>query len=275
MKRLIVFLFVLGTLFLFQSCTQENNDDNPDNLAAPSIPNPALFTIPVQSFGVQSGKETSTTRNDKSNWIHAGLSVLVWNTVVFVHTAVPIAAFGNAFDYEAKYIGDLTWEWAYEYQAPPANGSITYDVTLTGTYIDNNDQVQWTMTVSEQGSGKDFVWYEGIVTVGHSEGTFTVNKDPENPQPYMEIAFQRNTSDNNVTIRFSNVLAGDEGQGDYIEWRTQNGQEFDRGYDVWNKQSLLQIEANEIQKDGRVKHPAHFGDENWHCWDTDQFNIDC
>jgi len=275
MKRIIYIFFAVGILFALQSCNKDSNDDNPDNLAAPAIPDTALFTIPTQSFGVAGGKDTSSTRNDKSNWIHAGLNVLVWNTVVFVNTAIPIAAFGHAFDYEAEYIGNLTWEWTYEYQSPPDNGSKKYDVSLTGKYINSNDEVAWTMAVNEQGSSAKFVWYEGIVSVNHTGGSFTVNKDPLNPKPYMKIDFTRKVATNDVTIRFSNVLSGDVGEGDYIEWRTQNGETFDRGYDVWNKESLLEIEANDVSKDGRVKHPIHFGDEEWHCWDTDQFNIDC
>ena len=105
MRRSIYLFFVLGILFTLQSCTQEGSNDNPDNLAAPSIPPTSLFTIPTQSFGLVSDKESTSTRNDKSNWIHAGLNILVWNSVVFTYTAVPVAAFGHSFDYKAEYLG--------------------------------------------------------------------------------------------------------------------------------------------------------------------------
>lgn len=274
MKRLMFLFFVAGILFSLQSCTEEASD-NPDNLKAPTLPPTSLFTIPTQSFGVKDDKEASVTRNDKSNWIHAGVNVLVWNSVVFVNTAIPIAAFGRAFDYEAEYIGDLTWEWKYEYQAPPANGAKKYDVSLTGEYISNNEEVAWTMTVNEQGSSNKIVWYEGTVATNHTASTFIVNKDPEDPKPYMRISSTKNFDTNEVVIRFSNILAGDPGNGDYIEWRANSGAEYDRAYDVFTNDNLLEIEANEIMKDGRVKDPKHFGDSEWHCWDVDQFNIDC
>ncbi len=275
MKRLIFLFCILGMLFTFQSCTDEGSNDNPDNLKAPIIPSTSLFTIPTQSFGLKEDKKTSSSRNDKSNWIHAGLNVLVWNTVVFVHTAVPITAFGHAFDYEAEYRGDLTWEWKYEYVAPPANGSKKYDVSLTGQYISNNTEVAWTMTVTEEGGSNGFVWYEGVVSIDHSSSNFTVNMDPTSPKPYMMLTSTRNLDSGDVTIRFSNVLANDPGNGDYIEWRTHNGNEYDRAYDVLTGDSLLEIGGNETSKIGRVKHPKHFNDSDWHCWDENQFNIDC
>jgi hypothetical protein len=275
MKRLMLLFFTFGILFTLQSCNSDDHSDNPDNLTAPIIPSTALFTIPTQSFGLVGDKESASTRSGKSNWIHAGLNVLVWNSVVFVNTAVPIAAFGHAFDYEAGYIGNLTWEWKYQYQSPPDHGAKKYDVSLTGKYINDGTEVAWTMTVNEAGDSNKFIWYEGVVSTDHTGGIFTINHDPLDPQPYMSIAFSRNSDTQDVTIRFSNVLAGDPGIGDYIEWRTHNGNAYDRAYDVFTDDSLLEIEANQVQKNGRVKHPAHFNDNEWHCWDTFQFDIDC
>ena len=265
----------MGILFTLQSCTQEGSIENPDNLAAPSLPPTSLFTIPTQSFGLVSDKESSSTRNEKSNWIHAGLNVLVWNSVVFINTAVPIAAFSHSFEYKPEFLGNKTWEWKYQYQAPPVDGSKKYDVSLTGKYISNIEEVAWTMTVTEEGNSNGFVWFEGVVSTDHSMARFTVNKDPQDPKPYMEISSSRNLDSNDVTIRFSNILANDPGKGDYIEWRTHNGNEYDRAYDVFTNDDLLEIEANESSKEGRVKHPSHFNDDEWQCWDSDKFNIDC
>ena len=275
MKRSIYLLFILGILFTLQSCTKDDPIDNPQNLSAPSIPPVSLFTIPTQTFGVAGDNNTISTRNDKSNWVHAGVNVLVWNSVVFVNTAIPIAAFGRSFDYDPEYLGDLTWEWTYEYQAPPEHGSKKYDVSLTGQYISENEEVAWTMNVNESGNSNKFTWYEGIVSKDHTTGLFTINKDPFNPKPYMSISFDKKIASNDITIRFSNVLANDPGNGDYIEWRTDNGSEYDRAYDVSIEGGLLEIQANEANENGRVKHPSHFNDSEWHCWNTNQVNIDC
>jgi len=275
MKGLIKLFIVLGIFFTFQSCTQESNDDNPDNLAAPIIPSESLFTIPTQSFGVVGDKESSSSRNSKSNWAHAGLNVLLWNSVVFVNTSVPIAAFRRAFDFKAEYIGNMTWEWNYHYQAPPANGSKKYDVSLTGKLINNKEEVAWTMTVTEEVSGNSFIWYEGVISRDHSSGNFTINKDPQDPKPYMNLSFVKNLDTDDISIKFTNVSTADPGLGDYIEWSTDKDNEYDRAYDVFTKDDLLEIQSNSILKNGKVKHPSHFNDDEWHCWDTNRFNIEC
>ena len=43
---------------------------------------------------------------------------------------------------------------------------------------------------------------------------------------------------------------------------------YDAMYDIFNKgqNNLTEIKWNRTSKDGRVKDPAHFGDEDWHCW---------
>jgi hypothetical protein len=275
MKKSLYLFVILGMLFTLQSCQKDDVNGAPNNLTAPSIPPAALFTIPTQSFGVTGSNNAISTRNDKSNWIHAGLNVLAWNTVVFVNTAVPLTAFGKAFDYDPVYLGDLTWEWAYQYQAPEENGATKYDVSLTGQYISDNNEVVWTMVVNVTGDSNKFTWYEGIVSRDHSSGLFTLNENPQNPNPYMSISFAKKEDNNDVTIRFSNIKANDPGIGDYIEWRTENGNEYDRAYDVFNKNSLLEIQASGATDKGRVRHPSHFNDNEWHCWNAAHNNIDC
>ncbi|MDF1699251.1 MAG: hypothetical protein P1U56_25575 [Saprospiraceae bacterium] len=275
MKKSFFLFLALGFILALQSCTKEDALEAPDNLAAPSIPPTDVFTIPTQTFGIAEDQTIATTRNDKSNWVHAGLNVLVWNTVVFVNTAIPIAAFGHSFNYESEFIGDLTWQWKYEYQAPPANGSTKYDVTLTGQYINNLEDVAWKMVVQEAGTSNEIVWYEGIVKANHSEGSFTVNRYPQNPEPYVTLSFNKDFDKDNVTIRFTNVIPNDPGNGDFIEWMAEPTGEYDRHYDVSTDGNLIEIEANELEKNGRVKDPKHFEDEEWHCWDTNQKNIDC
>jgi len=274
MKRLIQLFLILVLAVSMQSCVKENNNA-PQNLDAPEIPSTVFLNIPTQSFGLTSDKETSSTRNDKSNWIHAGLNVLVWNTVVFANTAVPINAFSRAIDHEAKFIGDLTWEWSYIFKAPVKDGGDVYDVTLTGQYISNNEEVDWTMTVKNQANNNKFVWYEGVTSKRNLTGNFTINKSPNNPQAYMNLSYTRTAESSDISIRFSNVQQGDPGQGDYIEWRTTEGAEYDRAYDVFTKNNLLEIESNSVIDNGRVKDPKHFNDSEWHCWGANKVSIDC
>lgn len=273
MKKLIGLIMIFGLIVSLQSCMQEKGTDNPDNLVAPTLPSTEFLIIPTQEFGFVSDEKKSSTRNDKSNWIHAGVNILVWNTVVFVHTTAPIAAFGHAFNYKAEYIGDSSFEWKYQYDHQ--EDGVTYDVSLIGQYISDQTEVAWTMYLNVQGNNEKFLWFEGIVPVGNKSGKFVFYKDPNNPKKYMELAYDKEHEFEGISIRFTNILPGDAGNGDYIEWIARNGGDYDREYDVMMNGNLLEMEGNENTKDGRVKDPKHFNDSEWHCWDESRNNIDC
>ena len=181
MKNSIYLILSLGLILGLQSCMKEKET----SLQPPIIPPSALFTIPTSSFGVVDEKESSTTRTNKSNWVHAGLNVLFWNSVVFTNTAVPVAAFNRALDHESEFIGDKTWEWKYDYTTPPSHGSKKYEVSLTGQVSQDNAQVFWMMRVIDSANSKEFTWYEGTIDKDNRIGDFTFYKEPSNPEPYM------------------------------------------------------------------------------------------
>jgi len=37
----------------------------------------------------------------------------------------------------------------------------------------------------------------------------------------------------------------------------------------------MEINWNKPANNGRVKDEAHFGDQDWHCWDADQQDTGC
>lgn len=53
--------------------------------------------------------------------------------------------------------------------------------------------------------------------------------------------------------------------------------EFNRFYDIFNieNDNLLEINWNETDKNGRVKDPIKYGDDEWHCWDQDLQDSEC
>ena len=44
---------------------------------------------------------------------------------------------------------------------------------------------------------------------------------------------------------------------------------YEAFYDIYNAADVNQvdIDANRTSNEGRVRNPAHFGDEEWHYWD--------
>lgn len=279
MKRSYFAFVLLLAVLLFSSCLEQTPDVDP--MVAPEIPPAELYVMPADAL---EDADTDTTAGATSgatygNWIYAGVNLLVWNTAIVLQAGVPVAAFGHALNENAVYIGNATFEWSYQYVAPPALGGKTYDVVLTGQYINNSQEVEWIMTTSEVGSAASFVWYTGISSVDFSEATFTINHRPFNPQPYLQIDYARNADNTEASIRYTNVNPSNAGIGGYLEYRVDTGNDFDRAFDIQggadNPSIFIEIQWNEAQKNGRVKSQNHFGDNNWHCWDSNHADIAC
>lgn len=279
MKNLFVIFACIFALALFSSCEKDTLIENPEteNLVAPPLPPASFFTIPTEAFDDNLVNNTVDERSDtKQHWIHAGLNILVWNTVFFVNMALPTQAFGMAFDHEPQYIGNNTFEWAYQYQAPPSLGEGTYLISLQGQYIEDNQSVKWVMTASEVGGFPDFVWYTGVMATDLSSASFTLNRNPENPQPYVRFDIENDVANETFGLLFTNVIPNDPNNGTYIEYKIVNDEIYNREYNVLiAPDNLLEIQFNEEGGNGRVKHPAHFNNEEWHCWDEEQMDLDC
>lgn len=277
MRKSILFFALLLSLSIFQSCEKESFDNgNPDNLVAPTLPTTDLYSIPTAALRDDEADNIANSAPPGvtyKNWIHAGLNLLVWNTVVVSQVTLPIAAFAEAFNHQAEFIGNATFEWAYQYTAPGAN---IYNISLTGQYISNTQEVDWVMTASKVGGFSDIIWYTGSTNQGNTQGTFTLNRNSNNPEPYLELAYTRNNSNNDGVVRYTNVAPNDPGNGNYIEYRTESSNTFNRAFDLdLGSGNFLEIQWNEPSGEGRVKHENHFNDTEWHCWNVDKVDVDC
>ncbi|MFT6335656.1 MAG: hypothetical protein ACI86M_003172 [Saprospiraceae bacterium] len=145
-------------------------------------------------------------------------------------------------------------------------GGKKYEVSLIVQYINDNKEVAWTMTVSGTGFPQDFVRYEGKVYTDNSLGTLKINTVSADSKPYLDLSFDKNVDSNDISIWFSNILEDHKGLGYYIKWRTTNGNEYDRAYDVTIENNLLEIQANHANANGKVKDPKCFNDSEWHWW---------
>ena len=284
MKNLSWIFALLLTVGLFQSCAKEEplQEEPPANLKAPEIPPMAMFTMPTESFD-ETAVDTSEFGSGGGggpvsyyNWFHSAVNLVFWNAAIRLHMALPTAAFGAAVSQPAVYIGDLTFLWEYTYVAPPAQGNQTYHVQLTGQFTPDLEDVLWTLTVSQEGGFTDFVWYTGISSTQQNEGMFTLNWNPDNPQSYLQLDYSGDNSTGEGTLRFTNVVTGSPDFGQYIEYRERPADPYDRAFDVQGDPGyFLEIQWNEDAKDGRVRHPFNFGDDQWHCWDSNLMDVEC
>lgn len=90
-------------------------------------------------------------------WLNAAAHVTVWNTIITIGLAVPVAAFRESFNHEGVYQGNKEWAWTYDVTTPDA----VYTADLHGTIKDTT--VLWEMYVSRAGVFEDFLWYYGEV----------------------------------------------------------------------------------------------------------------
>lgn len=277
MKKLCFFLITALTLSLFQSCEKDPIDNQTEEVA-PKIPPQESFIMPFTGFEeVDTTEFTDVHAEARSvetfqNWFYAGTNILVWNTVLTLNLAVPVASFGEAFNHDPVYAGNGVFEWAYSYN----HLGSSYNAVLSGQFINNGADVEWVMSISKVGGFSDVVYYTGVVAADHSEANWTLYHRPLNPEPYLGISYQKDASTNDFTIRYTNVVPNSPDNGQYIEYRTSSDSNFNRAYDVFlNTNNFLEMEWNEPANNGRVKNPHRFNDEEWHCWDIDLSDIDC
>lgn len=280
MKKLFFALTILASALVFQSCDKDNDViDIPPGLQAPEIPSAVLYTIPTYEIAQDSvaGGEDILTRGafSRDNWIHAGLSLFVWNSIVVVNLALPVSAIAEAFNHDWVYIGNNTFAWTYQHTADPMLGGATYNIVLTGQYI-SNDEVEWILTASQVGGFQSFEWVKAVVATDHTEAEFTIYRNPGNAEQYLRINSTYQPFDQVASVRLTNVIAGDPGNGHFIEYGADNNIEHNRSFHVFGGAgNTMDIEWNEPQRFGRVMHLAHFGDAEWHCWDANYFDVDC
>ena len=282
MKSLYLFLLMTLSISLFQSCQKETIDDGKEE-TAPTLPPEELFIMPFAGF--EDADTTGLTSNDQltsfgpngeigtyQSWFFAATNLVIWNSVITLNTIIPVASFREAFNHQGQIVSPGVFVWEYDHII----AGVTYSASLTGEIL-NPEEVKWTMVISQENGWQNVEWYSGIVKTDHSGASWTLNHKPNNPEAFLDITYNKNVSAGTFDIRYTNMIPGNPNNGDYIEFRAETGTGFNRAYDVSkeNGTDLLEIEWNKPNNNGRVRNEKHFGDTEWHCWDTDLRGIDC
>lgn len=271
-KSGFLFALLFAATFIVQSCQKDANDPYAGK-EAPQLPAPATFVMPMDKTFEEFTEDDLYDRS-ATNWVHAAANVLVWNTILTANLVVPVLAFHESFNHPAVYQGYGVWLWEYSV----SDNSGTYHAKLYGELL-ATEEVKWDMYVSKVGGFTDVHWYTGITAWDQSYATWTLNFNPINPQPFIGIQYQADNGNGVASIRYTNIIPGNAGNGGYIEYRegAYNGGDFDRAYDVFKIEidNLLEINWNNADHHGRVKDQEKFGDTDWHCWDTALQDTQC
>ncbi len=278
MKKLS-FVFALAlSVFFMQSCQKDEITEPIDPHAgkeAPQLPAPETFLMPFSAFSEPEADTPRITPRELTNWGYSAANVLVWNTVLTIHLAIPTLAFYESFNHQPEYQGNGVWLWAYE--VADGNG-VRYQAELYGELLASSE-VKWDMYISQSGGFSRVHWYSGITANDQSYARWALNFDPNNPRPFIDIDYRRDNGNGAAAIRYTNAIPGVPENGGFIEYREGAGAAdgFDRAYDVYKAEidNLLEINWDSVNHNGRVKDAEKYQDQEWHCWGTDLRDMDC
>ncbi|WP_185152738.1 hypothetical protein, partial [Fulvivirga aurantia] len=208
---------------------------------------------------------------ESNNWAVAATTVGVWNTILAVNLAIPVSAFKAAISQKPSYDSDRAlWVWRFDYDVVGR----TYSSELTAGFV--NDGVEWNMYISQQNGFQDVLWYSGVMNTGGTEGYWMLNIDGDSPRDFLRIDWEKENEEIGK-IKYTSIDATADLNGSYIEYSKSADVEFNRSYDIYidKDDNLVEIDWNSNDGNGRIKNSDFYGDDLFHCWDTNFENIDC
>lgn len=250
----MAFMLSFSIIFLASSCDKEPVADRP------VLPPIESLVMDFGDFNQQpdAKKGTETYRN----FLHSYFTVWFWNVATTVTFAVPVTAYAYALQQDAVYLGDHTWEWAFDITI----ASVSYTVTLTGKRL-NNEEFSMEMVVAGSATPEETVrWFEGVVRYDHTHATWDFFQ--EGTEVVLEAEWNKDFETGEGDLTYTYVEAGHEQEGSFIMLSYMPEEFYDAAYTVSLATGMVNIEWNTETREGRVKDSVKFGDSEWHCWDT-------
>lgn len=259
-------------LVLILSCSKDSTGPQE---TPPELPPKISFVMDFSGFPSE-GKTSLPKPGDlqfqsRQNWGWAAANVVVWNTVITVNLIVPVTAFLVSFNHQPVRQAAGHWMWTYNFNV----GNDQFTAELHGMV--SGDGIDWEMYISKQGAYSKFLWYYGGADLAYTHGEWTLNKDPQNAVPYIEIAWNRNVQDSTADIKYTNVMEDNADVGSYIWYGVTNEFPYDLFYEIYAEQyqNSTMIQWSSDSKAGRVRDPLHFENSLWHCWNELLEDAEC
>lgn len=238
---------------------------------APELPPASTFVIDMSTFtGNQQKSIAVDDTTKKTNFGFAAFTVGVWNIVITLGMAIPVASFLESFKHEAVQVETGHWKWSYNFYA----NNILHLAELHGIV---SDSIRWEMYITKEGSFTNFKWYTGTSDLLSTNGYWILYQAPDKPQPLLRIDWSRNPADSTGETQYTNIIPGGTENGGYIHYGVNHDIPFDAFYNIYNKgkDNLTEIQWNRTTIEGRIKDTLIFNDNNWHCWNSLQYNMIC
>jgi hypothetical protein len=279
MKKTTSFLLVLTLVAgLFWGCEKK---DNP-----PVLPPAGTMSIDFSTFvtpaksALTDGDAKGVWLADRTNWTLAATTAGVWNIILALNLAIPVASFDLAIDKTPVFLEDR-WEWSYNFNVVGA----TYKSRLTGQIVSNN--VKWEMYISREGAGAfaELLWFEGTSKTDGKSGQWILNHSLQFPEPMLQIDWESAGSDVSK-IKYTYIRdkkddrSTDPFKDSYIQYglttNTLNAfYNIHQNTGVVNVFNDIYIEWNSTSHNGHIKAYNYFQDNLWHCWNETGDNVLC
>ncbi|GAB4377663.1 MAG: hypothetical protein Kow0075_06570 [Salibacteraceae bacterium] len=256
-NRLIAIVLILSTTLI--SCKKDEIPPQPD------LPPENAFVNDFSGFG------ESASRSQEA-FAFAALNVAVWNTLLYLNLVVPVTAWYAVREVDPVWNKTYkAWIWSKTFNLPSGN----YVAELRATVSQSN--VIWEMVVSKDGGFQNFLWYSGVSDIDASEGKWLLYKNPSDPIEYIEIEWSKPSQDHIPDVKYINAIPNHSGNGGYIHYGPLFEERYNVFYDIYQieEDRLIEIRYHRDSAWGQVRDDVYFGNELWHCWDSDHNDIDC
>ncbi len=234
-----------------------------NNQEAPELPPVSSLLMDFSDFEDNS-QTTKSTDPSYVNWPHAAANVVVWNIITSITMAIPVTAYAAALDQEATYLGDNTWQWAYDFTF----GNTTYSAKLVGARISN---AEFTMEMYISAAGAlgftDVLWFEGTIRYDHTHASWTLYENPYDPSPLLSAEWNMDYETDAFDMTYTNIRPGNVENGSSIRYDYDPADTiYNSSYVIATSSNTVNIEWHRTDKDGRVSDPAFYDDSDWHYW---------
>lgn len=211
---LLLVSFLAAGVFIFSGCKKDDDD------AGLTLPPSNAMDMDF-SF---TQKKSAFVGDDTTYYRLARTVVSYWAVKAGVLTALPVYSFRKATENKPAFDAESNlYTWTFQFPF----ASDTYEAILTGEIIE--DSVDWEMNITRVGGDAPFKYFEGRSATDRSGGWWVIY------YPQVQKALKINwtyESDNVGTLRYTNVIAGDENEGGYIEFAKHAGTTYDRYFNI-------------------------------------------
>jgi hypothetical protein len=253
--RIASVTMAVSLLFVITSCDKEPEGNRPD------LPPLESLFMDFSDFDSPVADVKSSVESH-NNFNHAFTSLVFWSGASAVTMALPVAAYGYALEQEAVYLGENSWEWAYDFKW----NNIDYKATLTGVRI-NNEEFSLEMVIApaafpEQG----VLWFDGVVRYDHTHATWNIYR--EGTTVLLGIEWSKDYELGDASLQYTYTEPDQEETGSFIKYEYNPMELYDASFTVSLATGTTLIQWDTTSIEGRVQDEVKFGDDGWHCWDS-------